>query len=203
MPAGTQEPHTEATETGKEIASVVKRGTETLRRVLPRVGRDNIEMLRVTVNEVDFLVRAAQIAAETIVQLDPTEIKLHEARLRGLKRIIELRKAAEPVMETGEVCELLGVSRETIRKKVDRRQILALPKGGDRVFPAFQFKDGAILEGLPEVLKALDTESIFTILSFLLSNNQDLDNRTALELLQAGNIEPVLIEARTFLKHGA
>jgi excisionase family DNA binding protein len=203
MSARASEQQTEGVETREEIASVVKRGTETLKRVLPRVGRHNIKMLHVAVNEVDFLVKAAQIAAETIVQLDPTEIKLHEARLRGLKRIIELRKAAEPMMETGEVCELLGVSRETIRKKVDRRQMIALPKGGDRVFPAFQFKDGAILEGLPEVLGALDTESVFTVLSFLLSRNPDLDNRTALELLQAGDINPVLSEARTFLKHGA
>lgn len=191
-----------AVETGEEIASVVERGTRTLKRVLPRVGRDNIRMLHVAVNEVDFLVKAAQVAAETAVQLDPTEVKLHQARLRGLKRIVELRKAAEPVMETGEVCELLGVTRETIRKKVDRRQMIALPKGGDRVFPAFQFKEGAILKGLPEVLGALDTESVFTILSFLLSRNPDFDNRTALELLQTGELEPVLTEARTFLKHG-
>ncbi len=191
-----------AVETGEEIASVVERGTRTLKRVLPRVGRDNIRMLHVAVNEVDFLVKAAQVAAETAVQLDPTEVKLHQARLRGLKRIVELRKAAEPVMETGEVCELLGVTRETIRKKVDRRQMIALPKGGDRVFPAFQFKEGAILKGLPEVLGALDTESVFTILSFLLSSNPDFDNRTALELLQTGELEPVLTEARTFLKHG-
>ncbi len=202
MPAQTLEAKTDAAGIGEEIASVVERGTETLKRVLPRAGRKNIKMLHVTVNEVDFLIRAAQIAAATIAQPDPTELKLHEARLRGLKRIVELRKAAEPVMETGDVCELLGVSRETIRKKVDRRQMIALPKGGDRVFPAFQFKEGAILEGLPEVLGALDTESVFTVLSFLLSSNPDLDNRTALELLQEGDIQPVLSEARTVLNHG-
>lgn len=203
MPAPAWEQTTEAVETRAEIASAVKRGTETIQRVLTRVGRESLKRLHVTVNEVDFLIKAAQIAAQTMVPPDPTEIRLHEARLRGLKQIMLLRKAAEPVMETGEVCELLGVSRETIRKKVDRRQIIALPKGGDRVFPAFQFKAGAVLEGLPQVLGALDTDSVFTVLSFLLSRNPDLDNRTALELLQAGDLEPVLTEARTFLKHGA
>ena len=57
------------------------------------------------------------------------EKQLHDARLRGLERMTELRKAAEPVLETGAVCELLSLSRETIRKKVARRQLLALPKG--------------------------------------------------------------------------
>jgi hypothetical protein len=37
------------------------------------------------------------------------EKKLHEARLRGLLRMAELRKAAEPCPETGQVCDLLGV----------------------------------------------------------------------------------------------
>jgi hypothetical protein len=135
--------------------------------------------------------------------LYPTERKLHAARVRGLNRIVELRQAAEPTMETGEVCELLGVTRETIRQKVNRRQLLALPKGGDRVFPAFQFKEGAVLNGFPEVLNALDTDSVFTMLSFLLSQNPDYENKTAIEMLEAGDIEPVVAEARVFLKHGA
>ncbi len=66
------------------------------------------------------------------------EKEFNQARLRGLARMAELRKAAEPCLETGQVCALLGVTRETIRKKVDRGQLLALPKGEDRVFPAFQ-----------------------------------------------------------------
>ncbi len=131
-----------------------------------------------------------------------TEKKLHEARLRGLTRMAELRKEAEPCLETGQVCKLLGVTRETIRKKVDRRQLLALPKGGDRVFPAFQFKDGNIVPGLGEVLEALDTDSAFVTLSFLLSKSPHFGNRTAIEALQAGDTEGVICEARSLLKHG-
>ncbi len=106
-------------------------------------------------------------------------------------------------MELRQVCELLGLTRETIRQKVNRHQLLALPKGDDRVFPAFQFKEGAVLNGIPEVLDALDTESAFTALSFLLSHNPDFDNKTAVEMLEAGEIEPVITEARVFLQHGA
>ena len=96
------------------------------------------------------------------------EKQLHEARLRGLERMTELRKAAEPVLETGDVCEFLSLSRETIRKKVARRQLLALPKGGDRVFPAFQFQDGDVFPGFAEVLNALASDSPFVALSCLL-----------------------------------
>jgi hypothetical protein len=193
----------EAEDAPSSLQLTLDRGTETLRSVLSHLSPNNLKHLQVTVNEVDFLVKAAQLAALTATPLAPTEKKLQAARVRGLNRIVKLRRAAEPTMESGEVCELLGVTRETIRQKVNRRQLLALPKGGDRVFPAFQFKEGAVLNGLPEVLNALDTDSVFTILSFLLSQNPAYENKTAIEMLEAGNLEPVVAEARVFLKHGA
>ena len=190
---GRRQREAETEEIPSSLQLTLDRGTETLRSVLSHMSPNNLKHLQVTVNEVDFLVKAAQLAALTVVPLDSTERKLHAARVRGLRRIVELRRAAEPTMET----------RETIRQKVNRRQLLALPKGGDRVFPAFQFKEGAVLNGLPEVLNALDTGSVFTILSFLLSQNPDCDNKTAIEMLEAGDIEPAVAEARVFLKHGA
>jgi hypothetical protein len=89
-----------------------------------------------------------------------------------------------------------------VRKKVDRKQLLALPKGGDRVFPAFQFKDGDIVPGLSEVLAALETDSPFVALSFLLSRSPDFGGLTAIEALQAGDREAVVLEAKNLLKHG-
>lgn len=183
--------------------ATVERGTETIKSVVSKAGEPGIHDLQASLNEVDFLVKAAQLAACTIVHLDPTEKRLHKARLRGVRRMIELRKAAEPVLESGEVCQLLGVSRETVRKKVDRRQLLALPKGGDRVFPAFQFKDGAVLNGFAKALEALDTESVFSVLAFFLSPNEDFENKTAIQMLESGEVETVLSEARTYLRHGS
>jgi len=193
----------ETEEAPSPLQLTLDRGTETLRSVLSHMSPNDLKHLQVTVNEVDFLVKAAQLAALAAAPLDSTERKLHAARVRGLNRIVTLRRAAEPTLESGEVCELLGVTRETIRQKVNRRRLLALPKGRGRVFPAFQFKDGAVLNGLPEVLNALDTDSVFTMLSFLLSQNPDYENKTAIEMLEAGDIEPVVAEARVFLKHGA
>ena len=82
-------------------------------------------------------------------------------------------------LQTGEVCGLLGITRETILQKVNRRRLIALPRDGDQVFPAF------------------------TILSFLLSQNPEYENKTAIEMLAAADLEPVVVAARVFLKHGA
>jgi hypothetical protein len=185
------------------VRQTLDRARKTFEAIVRKTGAAGLEPLQTSTNEVNFLLQAARLAIDALgVSGDSAEKKLHEARLRGLARMVELRKAAEPCLETGEVCHLLGVSRETIRKKVDRKQLLALPKGGDRVFPAFQFKEGDVVPGLSDVLAALDTDSPFVVLSFLLSRSPDFDNRTAIEALQAGDQEVVVLEAKGFLKHG-
>ncbi|SPE56948.1 hypothetical protein SBV1_260044 [Verrucomicrobia bacterium] len=186
------------------VQQMLDRGTKTLRTVLSKAGPKGVGPLQTSTNEVGYLMAAVRLAIESLgISGDVAEKRLQDARLRGLTRIAELRKAAEPVLETGEVCALLGVSRETIRKKVDRKQLLALPKGGDRVFPAFQFKDGDVHPGFAEVLAALDTDSPFVALSFLLSKSPSFGGKSAYELVQCGELEPVVAEARGFLNHGA
>ena len=58
------------------------------------------------------------------------------------------------------------------------------------------------MPGLGEVMEALDTDSIFVRLSFLLSKSPLFGNRTAIEELQAGNLESVMLEARSLFQHG-
>ncbi len=185
------------------VQQVLDRGTRTLKTVLSKAGTKGVGPLQTATNEVGYLMAAVRLAIEALgISADASEKRLQEARLRGLARMAELRKAAEPVLETGEVCALLGVSRETIRKKVDRNQLLALPKGADRVFPAFQFEDGDILPGMAEVLAALNSDSPFVVLSFLLSKSPAFGGKSAWELLKSGEVELVLAEARAFLGHG-
>lgn len=179
------------------------RARKTFEAIVRNTGAAGLGRLQTSTNEVNFLLQAARLAIDALgISGDAVEKKLYAARLRGLARMAELRKAAEPCLETGQVCTLLGVSRETIRKKVDRKQLLALPKGGDRVFPAFQFKDGDVVPGLNDILAKFDADSPFIVLSFLLSRSPDFNNRTAMEALLAGDQEVVLLEARNFLQHG-
>lgn len=182
---------------------LMDRGRKTLESVLQKAGAASLTTLQTSTNEVNFLMAATRLAIEALGGPgDATQARMNQARLRGLTRMVELRKAAEPCLETGQVCELLGVSRETIRKKVDRKQLLALPKGGDRVFPAFQFKEGDVVPGFREVLEALDTDSPFVALSFLLSQSPDFGNQTAIGALQSKDKGKVILDARSFLKHG-
>lgn len=184
---------------------VLERGKRTLERIVQHAGKRNLAPLQASANEATFLIEAARLAVESLgFSGDKSEQRLHKARLRGLSRLAELRKAAEPTLETAGVCELLGVSRETVRKKVERRQLLALPKGeSDRVFPAFQFQDGAVVPGVREVLEQLSTDSPFVALSFFLSRSASLHNKAAIDALKGGMLDEVLGEAHGFLNHGS
>jgi len=185
------------------VTQTLDRARKTFEAIVRKTGSAGLEPLQTSTSEVGFLLQAARLAIDALgISSDAAEKKLHDARLRGLARMAQLRKAAEPCLESGQVCGLLGVSRETVRKKVDRKQLLALPKGGDRVFPAFQFKDGGVVPGLSDALVALATDSPFVALSFLLSRGPDFNGRTAIEALQAGDREAVVLQAKSFLRHG-
>jgi hypothetical protein len=168
----------------------LERGRKTLENVFRKVRPRDLGALQRTTNEVTFLIGAARLAVESgLVGEDAVEQDFNQARLRGLARVAELRKMAEPW--------------ETIRKKLERKQLLALPKGSeDRVFPAFQFKGGEVLPGVAEVLEALDTDP-FVALSFFLSRNPFFGNKTAVEALTAGMLAEVVAEAGSYLEHGS
>jgi len=182
----------------------LERGRKTLESVFRKVRPRDFGPLQSTTNEATFLIEAARLAVESgLAGADEAERDFNEARLRGLARVAELRKMAEPCLETGAVCDLLGVSRETIRKKLERKQLLALPKGSeDRVFPVFQFQGGKVLPGVDQVLEVLDTDP-FVALSFFLSRSPFFGNKSAADALKAGMIEEVVTEAGSYLEHGS
>ena len=49
----------------------------------------------------------------------------------------------------------------------------------ERVFPAFQFRDGDVLSAIAEVLSSLDTDSPFAALAFLVSKNPEWSGKSA------------------------
>src|SRR5437660_1203579 len=104
----------------------LERGRRTLESVFRKVRSRDLGPLQRTTNEATFLIEAGRLAVESgLAGADEAERDFNKARLRGLARVAELRKMAEPCLETGPVCEILGVSRETIRKKLERKQLLA------------------------------------------------------------------------------
>lgn len=104
--------------------------------------------------------------AEVVDQLGPEQELLDRYGWEGLfeigKRAAQMITAPilwdqrlGPMMDTAQVCELLGVSRQAVAKKVAAGQLLALPAGRTRRFPTWQFHLGAHTEVRVEVAAIL------------------------------------------------
>jgi hypothetical protein len=106
-----------------------------------------------------------------------------------------------PMYDVEGVRQLLGrsgtpVSRQAVSK---RRGLLALATGSGRVvYPAFQFPGGSPVVGLAQVLDALPEHlvSAWTVASWLVSAEPDLDGDRPIDVLAYGRIEPVVAAAR-------
>ncbi|SFG37165.1 hypothetical protein SAMN05518801_12031 [Novosphingobium sp. CF614] len=60
------------------------------------------------------------------------------------------------MLERGDVAAMFGVTPAAIDKQRQRRQILGVPYGTEIRYPAAQFVDGEVLQGLKAVLEAFD-----------------------------------------------
>lgn len=102
-----------------------------------------------------------------------------------------------PLLSSGDVQDLLGISREALRQRVAAGKVLALPTDhpNRRLYPAFQFKEGDTLPGLTDVLHAFFAEthgsgpasvSPHTVASWLVGPKAALDDRSPVDILRAG-----------------
>jgi hypothetical protein len=108
-----------------------------------------------------------------------------------------------PVYDVEGVRRLLGragapVSRQAVSK---RRGLLALTTGSGRVvYPAFQFRGGAPVTGLAQVLDAVPESLVsrWTLASWLMSPEPELGGERPIEVLSYGQVSAVLAAARSW-----
>lgn len=102
-----------------------------------------------------------------------------------------------PVYDTDGVAQILGGEKAPVsRQAVSKRKLLALRTGsGKVVYPAFQFdEDGSVVSGVADVVKTLESTQLspWTLASWFISPEPDLDGQTPIAALRAGGKEAVL-----------
>lgn len=126
------------------------------------------------------------------------------ARLRGIQVKHDLLNADEPALTTEQVATCLGISRQAVDKRRRSGKLLAVSLGKRGYhYPALQFVNGTVLEGLDRVLAALAGFDPWTQLMFLRTGDPRLDDRTPLECLQAGEGDLVVWAANCYGEHSA
>lgn len=124
---------------------------------------------------------------------------LLKAKLKGLEVKQQLLSQYGEPLNSQEVAELLGMTRQAVDKRRNHNKLLGLSLGkrGYR-YPAWQLKDGGILPGWESVLAALTEISPWGKLQFMLSGDLRLEGKTPLECLQIGEIEKVVAAAKAY-----
>jgi hypothetical protein len=136
-------------------------------------------------------------ALATIRARDP----LAGARLRGIEAKRQLLEAEGGSLSSAEAAKLLKISRQAVDKRRREKRLLGveLGKKGYR-YPTWQFG----LRNLEDVLNALDDRDEWEKLNFFLNPSDLLDDRTPLDVLQAGKGEltDVINAAASYSEHG-
>lgn len=138
---------------------------------------------------------------EQIDQVKDTERFARETASKVIDASKTWQEHLGPFYDAQSVCRLLAkggkpLTRQAVSK---RKNLLALTTGSMRVvYPTFQFRDRIVAPGLDKVLKELPESllSRWTLASWLVSKEMDLDGAKPIEALYQGEVEKVVAIAR-------
>ena len=153
-------------------------------------------------NNLLVLLKAFQ-SPEVLPELERYE-PLASPYLKGLQAQQDLLKRAGGLVRAEEVAQLLNLTRQAVDKRRQAAKLIAIPQG-ERGFgyPLCQFNSKGPVPGLDQMLAALGPTDGWGQLTFLLSPNSGLDNRSPLDFLNEGHIARVAQVASLFGEHGA
>lgn len=132
------------------------------------------------------------------------EDPLRSLRLQGLRAKNELLRREGGVITSGQVAELLGISRQAVDKRRSQGKLLAVSLGKRGYFyPVWQFSENGMLPGFEVVMDLLKNYDPWMKMIFMLNANQRLENRSPLEKLREGHLDEVFKAAQLTGEQGA
>ena len=115
-----------------------------------------------------------------------TKVRAYE---RGLRHATQTLERTGGTLSLQQVTKQLGVSRQTIAKKVKNGDLFTVPgSSGRRRYPALQFREGGIVPGLKKVVPALPSTHPYFILNFLTQPNDLSGDRRPMPAARAKSL---------------
>lgn len=145
----------------------------------------------------DALARAAAIDEQTLDETlwgaPPSASALAQARrVRQRAQDEALVGVLADAHSRAQAAALLGISPQAVSKRHAAGRLVALSRGRELYFPAWQFADGAALPGLAAVLAAYPGSPL-ALSTWAVASNPDLDRATPAQMLaRRGGVERVL-----------
>ena len=143
------------------------------------------------------------VALEHAASLEPPRDPLAAARARGAAGRERLMQRAGGLLRVGDVARALDVTPQAVQGRRSRGTILAvMAANGEWRYPACQFADEGVLPELGTVLAAFKDVEPWQQLAVLLAPSARFGERSALELLAAGEVDAARSIAATYGEHG-
>ncbi len=205
-PAPPREEHLAVGETEREASPLQRALSARLIRVANRLARglseEDAERAVSASSDLDAL---AVVLARAPMVSEPADPVIAAAYARGRAAREALLAAEGGVASAEEMGKLLGISRPGVDKARKAGRLLALRERGDWVYPRWQVWNGALLEGLAQVLSELEAEEhdAWAKMIFFLETDTERDDESPLAALRAGRLEAALRAARGYGEHGA
>ncbi len=161
---------------------------------------DSSNLVDITAADTNYEVLLAALQTPEAISLLTKQDPLANAKIRGLHLKQQLIEAEGGCANSEEIAQMLGISRQAINQRRQRGKLIGLSRGkGKYIYPLWQFTDtGETLSGLEAVLAKLQELDPWMQITFFLNSNVRLENKTPLEMLRKGEVEPVIISASAF-----
>lgn len=130
--------------------------------------------------------RARPSSAPALVRSHPPE-EVVRARAATLTRYLEMRgELVRGSVSTAEAAVRLGISPAAVTKRRGARALVAFRHRGDWRYPAWQFSDGGVLPGVPQVWRELPDRDPLGLADWFTLPSRHLDGRSPLDVLRDG-----------------
>lgn len=173
-----------------------------LEDIMHNIDEDRLSSLLASATDIEVLLSTINLpeAAHIFLISDP----LASAKLRGIALRKSLLEYDGGCYSATQAAEHLHISRQAVDKRRKAGKLLAIKISRDYMYPAWQFSQKGIIDGLEEVLLLLDrgNNDPWAKLAFFLTPDPKLDNKTPLSVMPT-NIEFVKHAALTYGTHGA
>jgi hypothetical protein len=192
-----------ATHAAKGVKRVfVTRAINAVVDLAEKNAESSLEAATTAGSDWEVLLRA--LSSTDVVEVTPGADPLANARLRGIHAKRGLLDAEGGSIAASEVARILGISRQAVDKRRQAGTLLAIRAGGHGYrYPAWQFEESGVLDGLERVLKALARHDEWMKLAFFVNSNVRLDDESPLQRMRRSDVAAVLQAAEAYGEHGA
>jgi hypothetical protein len=169
------------------------------------VNMDSGAVEKAVAESTDLGVLLSAMESKSGLRLIASGGPLAAARLRGLQAKLDLLERAGGALQPREVAAQLRMTRQAVGKRRVAGTLLGLPTGRRGYeYPACQFVDDGVVEGLADVLSAFDEDvDPWMQLAFLVTGSDALDGEQPLDALRRGEVDAVVRAASIQGEHGA